>query len=65
VLVDQQVAAERTDSRAVLGRRPHLLGEAAGSLGSAAAAAVFDPMLGDGHAQLRQVEHLADLDSGD
>jgi hypothetical protein len=53
VLVDQQIAAERTDPRAVLGRRPHLLGEAAGILHSATAAAVFDPMLGDGHAQLR------------
>jgi hypothetical protein len=62
VLIDQEVAAERTYPRAVLGRCAHLLGGTAGRLDPAGAAAPLPPMLDDPQAKRGQVEDLANLD---
>ena len=59
VLVDAQVGDERTHPGAVLGRRAHRLGEPAGSLHPAGAAAPLSPVLGRHQPQRRQVKQLA------
>lgn len=55
-------SSEEANPRAVLGRCAHLLGETAGRLDPAGAAAPLPPMLDDPRAKRGQVEDLANLD---